>query len=121
MTAYTYSDVAKDLQADGVKNPKYLMVTGEAQATQGFGANGRIGRSVLYIAEVNSGWVACYAAPWIPAALPQITCNRSRCCRWTASNSGRNRSFGPSNIVVRSAMIPIRLKLPRLRIRPTNS
>ncbi len=67
MTFYTYSNVAKDLQADGVKNPKYVMVTGEAQATQGFGANGRIGRSVLYIAEVNSGWVGCYAAPWTPA------------------------------------------------------
>ena len=58
-TAYSYSDVAKDLHADGVKNPKYLMVTGEAQASQGFGSNGRFGRSVLYIAEVNSGCVAC--------------------------------------------------------------
>lgn len=67
MTAYGYSDVAKDLKADGVKNPKYLMVTGEAQSSQGFGANGRFGRSVLYIAETNSGWVACYAAPWTPA------------------------------------------------------
>jgi hypothetical protein len=67
MTFYTYSDIAKDLHADAVKNPKYLMVTGEAQATQGFGGNGRIGRSVLYVAEVNSGWVACYAAAWNPA------------------------------------------------------
>lgn len=64
MTAYAYSDIAKDLQADGVKNPKYLMVTGEAQMTQGFGPNGRIGRSVIYVAEVNSGWVACYSVPW---------------------------------------------------------
>jgi hypothetical protein len=67
MTAYTWSDVAKNLHADTVKNPKYLMVTGEAQASQGFGSNGRIGRSVIYVAEVNSGWVACYAAPWNPA------------------------------------------------------
>jgi hypothetical protein len=67
MTGYAYSDVAKDLHADGVKNPKYLMVTGEAQASQGFGANGRFGRSVLYIAEVNSGYCACYGAPWTPA------------------------------------------------------
>ena len=42
MTAYSYSDVAKDLHADGVKNPKYLMVTGEAQSTQGFGAKRKI-------------------------------------------------------------------------------
>ncbi|HEX3999296.1 MAG TPA: hypothetical protein VHX65_12155 [Pirellulales bacterium] len=67
MTAYSYSNVAKDLQADSVKNPKYLMVTGEAQSTQGFGGtNGRIGRAVVYIAETNSGWVACYAVPWTP-------------------------------------------------------
>jgi hypothetical protein len=66
ITAYSYSDVAKDLHADGVKNPKYLMVTGEAQSTQGFGANGRFGRSVVYIAEVNSGYVACYGVPWNP-------------------------------------------------------
>ncbi len=67
MTAYTYSNVAKDVGADGVKNPHYLMVTGEAQQTQGYGGNGRIGRSVLYIAESNTGTVACYAAPWSPA------------------------------------------------------
>jgi len=64
-TAFTYSDVAKDLQSDAVKNPKYLMVTGELQTTQGFGGtNGRTGRSVVYVAETNSGMVACYAVPW---------------------------------------------------------
>lgn len=67
VTYYTYSDVGKDLHADSVKNPKYLMVTGEAQATQGYGSNGRIGRAVVYVAEVNSGWVACYAAQWNPS------------------------------------------------------
>jgi hypothetical protein len=84
MTSYTYSNVAKDLQSDSVKNPKYLMVTGEAQATQGFGGNGRIGRSVLYIAEVNSGYVACYAARWdqgraaatTPATYPLLPMDR---------------------------------------------
>ena len=97
MTAYSYSDVAKDLHADGVKNPKYLMVTGEAQTTQGFGANGRIGRSVLYIAEVNSGWVACYAAPWTPA---RATANNSEPSAGSFGNSFQFRqgpSFGRSN------------------------
>lgn len=64
VTGYTYSNVAKDLGSDGVKNPHYLMVTGEAQMNQGYGGNPHIGRSVLYIAESNSGTVACYAAPW---------------------------------------------------------
>ena len=69
-TGYSYSNVAKDLEADAVKNPKYLMVTGEFQTTQGFGgANGRIGRGVIYIAETNSGRVAAYAVPWTSARL----------------------------------------------------
>ena len=69
-TGYSYSNVAKDLQADGVKNPKYLMVTGEFQTTQGFGgANGRVGRAVVYIAETNSGNVAAYAVPWTSGRL----------------------------------------------------
>jgi hypothetical protein len=73
MTSYTYSDVAKDLHADAVKNPKYLMVTGEAQMAGGYGNNNRVGRSVVYIAEVNSGWVACYAAPWDPGRANAAT------------------------------------------------
>jgi hypothetical protein len=65
VTAYTYSNIAKDLNADGVKNPKYLMVTGEAFTALGYGGgNHTTGRAVVYVAEVNSGWVACYAAPW---------------------------------------------------------
>lgn len=67
VTSYSYSNVAKDLHAESTKNPKYLMVTGEAQASQGFGSNGRVGRSVIYIAETNSGYVACYAVPWDPS------------------------------------------------------
>jgi hypothetical protein len=59
---YVYNNVVKDLGADTVKNPKFLMVTGELPLTQGRGT--RMGRCVLYIAELNSGYVVAYGAPW---------------------------------------------------------
>jgi hypothetical protein len=59
---YTYSKVLQDLGADTVKNPKFLMVTGELPLTQGRGT--RMSRCALYIAELNSGYVVAYGAPW---------------------------------------------------------
>jgi hypothetical protein len=61
---YKYTQVLKDLDAGDIKNPKFLMVTGELPLTQG--RNQKMGRCALYIAELNSGWVAAYAAPWDP-------------------------------------------------------
>jgi hypothetical protein len=67
---YTYPSVAKDF--DGVKNPRFLMVTGVAEMRQGY-RGGKLCRSVVYVAEATSGKVVAYAAPWdqTKAASPQ--------------------------------------------------
>ena len=60
-TVYKHN-VLKDMGE--LKNPKFLMVTGLAGLRQGVG--GRIGRSVVYVAEMNSGKFLAYAVPWAP-------------------------------------------------------
>jgi len=65
---YKYDNVLKDLEAETVKNPKFLMVTGLCGTVQG--ARGfKIGSSIIYIAEVNSGNVVAYALPWEAGAI----------------------------------------------------
>jgi hypothetical protein len=59
---FTYN-VAADLSMPGAKNPRYLMVTGLADFRRGFG-NIQPGRSLVYVAEANSGQIAAYAVPW---------------------------------------------------------
>jgi hypothetical protein len=67
---YNYPSVAKDF--DGVKNPKFLMVTGIADIRQGYGG-GKLARSLIYVAEATTGKVVVYAAPWdqSKASTPQ--------------------------------------------------
>ena len=62
MTAYE-RNVTGDF-AKGVKNPRYLMVSGRANLRRGAGAQPMPGRAVVYVAEINSGIVAAYGIPW---------------------------------------------------------
>jgi hypothetical protein len=61
-TAYKHN-VLKDMGE--LSKPKFLMVTGVARLRQGVG--GRIGQSVIYVAEMNSGKFLAYGIPWNPA------------------------------------------------------
>jgi hypothetical protein len=61
-TLYKHN-VLKDMGE--LSKPKFLMVTGSAGLRQGVG--GRIGRSIIYVAEMNSGKFLAYAVPWAPA------------------------------------------------------
>ena len=61
-TVYKHN-VLKDMGA--LNKPKFLMVTGSAGLRQGVG--GRIARSIVYVAEMNSGKFLAYAVPWAPA------------------------------------------------------
>lgn len=45
------------------KNPKYLMVTGEANIPRG-SAGFQYARSVVYVAEATTGIVSAYTIPW---------------------------------------------------------
>ena len=68
-----HANVIADLQIDVAMNPKFMMVTGESI----FRVNGgqfQPGNAVVYVAELTSGRVAAYAAPW---ARPYAIGNRS--------------------------------------------
>ncbi len=60
--AYYQYNIANDFTA-GAKNPKYLMVTGQARDIQGVAGN-RLARSVLYVVEATSGQVVVYGLPY---------------------------------------------------------
>jgi hypothetical protein len=60
-TFYTYN-VSKDFGA--VKNPKYLMVSGNADMRRQLAVP--VGEGVIYIAEMSSGQLAAYGLPWNP-------------------------------------------------------
>jgi hypothetical protein len=60
-------NVATTLGVDITKNPRYLLVSGQANFRRGAG-NQQLGGSVLYVAELSSGKVAAYGIPWTRAA-----------------------------------------------------
>ena len=64
-------DISQDFGAV-LKNPKFLMVTGIIDMRNGVRGNARFGRSVIYVAEANSGLVNIYGVPWdqSKAAVP---------------------------------------------------
>jgi hypothetical protein len=74
-TFYQYN-VLKDLQVEGGKAPKFLMVTGLSQLRQR-GNQFQPGAAVIYVMECGSGTCAAYAVPWnvgratLPSTAPQ--------------------------------------------------
>jgi hypothetical protein len=62
-TTYYQTNVLKDLQVDGAKQPKFLMVTGLASIRHG-PSQAQPGLAVIYVMEVNSGVLAAYGVPW---------------------------------------------------------
>ncbi len=69
---FSYSNLMKDLGLEQIKNPKFVMVTGIAETRQG--ARGtKLGRSVIYVAELSSGSVAAYGAQYDPAKISSGT------------------------------------------------
>ncbi len=46
------------------QTPNYLLVTGVADLRRGSGGRQRPGRSLIYVAETNTGVVLAYAVPW---------------------------------------------------------
>jgi hypothetical protein len=65
---YIYkTNVLKDLEVDPSKSPKFLMVTGSLEVRpQG---QFQFAQCVIYIAEVNSGKMACYTMPFNKGVL----------------------------------------------------
>ncbi len=66
--AWKYTNLMQDLGLTQVKNPKFVMVTGECDTPQNY-RGGKLGRSVIYVAELNTGSVAAYGVPFNPSKL----------------------------------------------------
>ena len=65
-----HANVLKDMQLDPAKNPRFLIVTGNASFRHT--AGGVVpGRAIVYVAEAASGKAAAYAVPW-PGGAEQI-------------------------------------------------
>ena len=62
-TAFYHYNILTDLGVEPGKNPRFLMVTGINDIQRG-AARMRPSRSIVYVAEINSGVVAAYAIPW---------------------------------------------------------
>ena len=65
--AFYEHNVLEDLAVEPGRRPQFLMVTGLVDLQRGV-ARMRPSRSVVYVAEVNSGRIAAYAIPWSPSA-----------------------------------------------------
>jgi len=65
---YVYqTNVLKDLEVDASKSPKFLMVTGDLEVRPAGSA--QFAQSVIYVAEVTSGKMACYVMPFNKGVL----------------------------------------------------
>ena len=60
---YTYN-VTGDLAVNPGRPPRYTITTGSADLRRGGGKATGLSRSLVYVAELNSGKVAAYAIPW---------------------------------------------------------
>ncbi len=63
-SGYFATNVAKDLNVDPQRNPKFVMVTGVVGLRRSGGNRAPAGSSVCYVAEITSGKLAAYAVPW---------------------------------------------------------
>ncbi len=54
------TNVFKDLNIQGTKAPRFIMVTGEAN----FSGNPRPGNCIVYIVDASTGNYAAYGVPW---------------------------------------------------------
>lgn len=61
--AFFAYNIRNDFDLDPSKPPKFLVVTGLADVPRGYGRQVQT-RSVVYIAEANTGQVAAYLIPW---------------------------------------------------------
>jgi hypothetical protein len=60
---YTYN-VTGDLGVAPGRTPRYVLTTGSADLRRTGGKQSNLSRSLVYVAELNSGKVAAYAIPW---------------------------------------------------------
>jgi hypothetical protein len=60
-------NVLEDLKVEQGKSPKFMIVTGAAFLRTG--GQIQMAQAVVYVAEMNSGYLAAYVLPYNPAAI----------------------------------------------------
>jgi hypothetical protein len=66
--AYYTHNVLADLHINPGKAPRFLLTTGSADLRRTGGKTTQLSRSLVYVAELQSGNVAAYAIPWSSSA-----------------------------------------------------
>jgi hypothetical protein len=87
---YTYN-VSGDLAINPGRAPRYVLTTGNADLRRSGGKQQSLSRSLVYVAELNSGKVGAYAIPWSSSAWNAGQTLRGQ---FTLLDVGRFRSTG---------------------------
>ena len=66
--AYYTHNVDADLHVNPGRPPRFLLTTGNAELLRTGGKTSALSRSLVYVAELQSGNVAAYAIPWSSSA-----------------------------------------------------
>lgn len=64
-------NVLEDLKVQQGRSPKFMMVTGQAFLRTG--GQIQMSQAVVYVADMNSGYLAAYVLPYNPAAIVRTT------------------------------------------------
>jgi len=68
------TNVVEDMQIEATKKPNYLLLTGFADYARGGRSGGnRVGASVVYVVDANTGNFAAYGVPWNPNMVSRGT------------------------------------------------
>ncbi len=89
---YTHNVVA-DLGLNPAKPPRFMIATGSADLRRSGGKTNALSRSLVYVAELQSGKVAVYAIPWSSSAW---NAGQPLGGQFTLLDVGRFRSAGSS-------------------------
>ncbi len=91
---YTHNVVA-DLGINPAKPPRFLLTTGTVDLRRTGGKTTSLSRSLVYVAELQSGKVAAYAIPWSSSAWNAGQTLRGQ---FTLLDVGRFRSVGSAGV-----------------------
>ncbi len=84
-TTNVHADLQTALSAAGVQapqSPKYLLVTGTANMVNR--GNTYFGKTIVYVAETNTGMVLAYAVPWSREAYSADKLYQGRLIPWAS-------------------------------------
>jgi hypothetical protein len=73
-TSFYEYNVTNDLKVEQGKQPRYLLVTG--QAALRLNSQMQMGGSVVYVAELSSGMMGVYGVPYSPASIIRPVVNQ---------------------------------------------